>query len=134
MSPDSLICSDRRPPAYPEGISLQADCRACKGLCCVLLPFDADQGFAFNKLAGEPCTNLTPHFRCTIHPTLIEQGFPGCSVYDCHGAGQYVSLLLNLGDAWYESDSTVREAYEAFSTIRALHVRLKARRAQLAAG
>jgi hypothetical protein len=100
----------------------------------VLLPFDADQGFAFDKAAGTPCANLTRHFRCSIHATLVERDFSGCSRYDCHGAGQYVTALLSLNDRWHESAATVQEAYEAFTTIKALHVRLKARRTRLAAG
>jgi hypothetical protein len=130
MSADKRICSDR----VHSRITLEADCGACKGLCCVLLPFDADQGFAFNKAAGTPCPNLTRHFRCSVHTTLVERGFPGCRSYDCHGAGQYVTALLNLDDRWHEAASTVQEAYEAFTTIKALHMRLKARRARRAAG
>src|SRR5690606_11641917 len=69
MSTDTLICSDRTQPEVARNF-LEADCGACKALCCVLLPFDADQGFAFNKAAGTPCSNLTRHFRCSIHVRL----------------------------------------------------------------
>jgi hypothetical protein len=94
----------------------------------VLLPFDADQGFAFDKAAGVPCCNLTPDFRCGIHADLVPRGFPGCSRYDCHGAGQHVTALLGLDARWYESATLVSEAYTLFASTRALHARLKARR------
>src|SRR5690554_1357164 len=119
MSANRLICSDGTRPESVRRNFLEADCSACKGLCCVLLPFDADQGFAFNKEAGVPCCNLTPRFRCSIHAALAEHNFSGCSRYDCHGAGQYVTWLLNLNDTWHESEITVQEAYEAFATIKA---------------
>jgi hypothetical protein len=122
----SLICSDSRPDVASD--PLQADCTRCAGLCCILLPFDADQGFAFSKLAGVPCPNLTAEFRCCIHVDLTGQGFPGCALYDCHGAGQYVTELLQLGANWYESEGLQREAYGLFATARALHARLKGRR------
>jgi hypothetical protein len=112
---------------------LQADCGACRGLCCVLLPFDADQGFAFDKAAGAPCSHLTADFRCGIHADLVSRGFPGCSRYDCHGAGQYVTASLGLDARWYESAALVSEAYTLFAATRALHARLKARRESEAA-
>lgn len=126
---DHLICSDRVAAA---GDPLRADCQRCKALCCTLLPFDADQGFGFDKAAGVPCSNLAADFSCRIHATLVPRGFSGCSSYDCHGAGQYVSALLVLGDNWYESEVLLRETYDLFSATRALHARMKTRRAQTA--
>jgi len=31
-----------------------------------------------------------PVSRCGTHDALREQGFPGCDVFDCFGAGQHV--------------------------------------------
>lgn len=126
MQTGTLIGSDRTPANDP----LRADCGRCRGLCCILLPFDADQGFAFAKDAGTPCTNLAADFSCTIHGELAERGFPGCARYECHGAGQYVSALLGLGARWFESEPLVREAYGLFATARTLHGSLKAKRIQ----
>lgn len=106
--------------------ALQADCTACKGLCCILLPFDADQGFAFDKAAGTPCRHLTPDFRCEIHAELVPRGCPGCHQYDCHGAGQRVSAQLGLGADWHASEVLVNQAYALFAATRAAHARLKA--------
>jgi len=119
------IASDRPSLSDP----LVADCARCKGLCCILLPFDADQGFAFDKAAGTPCVHLTPQFRCGIHRELAQSGFPGCKHYDCHGAGQYVTALLGLNADWYESEALLAEAYGLFATAKALHGRVKHRRA-----
>ena len=120
----ALIASDRSTPRDP----LIADCASCGGLCCILLPFDADQGFAFDKAAGVPCGHLTPHFHCGIYRDLAQSGFPGCKRYDCHGAGQYVTALLGLGPDWHESEALLAEAYSLFVTATALHRRVKLRR------
>jgi hypothetical protein len=118
------ICSDRPRPGHKF---LEADCGNCKGLCCILLPFDADQGFGFDKAAAVPCSNLMQDFKCCIHPALVQRGFPACRQYNCHGAGQYVSAVLELGEDWYESPAVVSAAYELFVTIKTAHLRLKAR-------
>jgi uncharacterized protein YjbI with pentapeptide repeats len=69
---------------------LRADCARCAALCCVVPAFAASADFAIDKPAGVPCPNLTPAHACGIHATLRERGFPGCTVYDCFGAGQQV--------------------------------------------
>ena len=68
--------------------SFRPDCAACRGLCCDLPAFDADQGFGYDKPAATPCRHLQADFRCGIHARLAEAGFPGCLRFDCHGAGQ----------------------------------------------
>lgn len=78
-------------PALPP--RLRADCTACHGLCCVALPFDAAQGFPFDKAAGQACPHLRADFRCAIHDRRHELGFGGCGGFDCHGAGQRASRL-----------------------------------------
>ncbi|MGC4028853.1 MAG: hypothetical protein QM696_08280 [Steroidobacteraceae bacterium] len=67
---------------------LRPDCAACVALCCVMPPFDAQQGFGYDKPAQVPCRNLRSDCRCAIHDHLAESGFPGCLRYDCYGAGQ----------------------------------------------
>jgi len=62
--------------------------------------FSASSDFAIDKPAGEPCPNLTTDFRCGIHTTLRERGFPGCVVYDCFGAGQKVARVTFGGQDW----------------------------------
>jgi hypothetical protein len=67
---------------------LRADCSRCAALCCVLPAFGASADFALDKPPGVPCPNLGADHACTIHDRLRERGFPGCTVYDCFGAGQ----------------------------------------------
>jgi len=55
--------------------------------------FSASADFAIDKDAGQPCPNLRPDFRCSIHDRLRQQGLPGCAVYDCFGAGQQVAQV-----------------------------------------
>jgi hypothetical protein len=78
----------------PTRTDLQADCAHCFGLCCVALTFARSADFAIDKPAGEACPNLDADYRCTIHSRLRERGFPGCTVYDCFGAGQEISRRL----------------------------------------
>lgn len=100
---------------------LKADCAACVGLCCVVPPFDAVQGFGFDKPAHEPCAHLCADFRCGIHDQLVERGFRGCTVFDCNGAGQRVSQQMFPGQDWTQSPQTARRMYDAFSVMRKLH-------------
>ncbi|MBP2355509.1 hypothetical protein JOF29_006619 [Kribbella aluminosa] len=75
----------------PTTTDLRADCGSCFGLCCVVLTFARSADFAIDKPAGEACPNLSDDHRCTIHSRLRDEGFPGCTVYDCFGAGQELS-------------------------------------------
>ncbi|GAA3121318.1 pentapeptide repeat-containing protein [Kribbella aluminosa] len=56
-----------------------------------MLTFARSADFAIDKPAGEACPNLSDDHRCTIHSRLRDEGFPGCTVYDCFGAGQELS-------------------------------------------
>jgi hypothetical protein len=100
---------------------LRADCAACCGLCCVALPFDAFQGFGFDKPAHAACVHLDRTHRCTIHGELAVRGFPGCVAFDCFGAGQRVTVQLFNGAAWSDSARTGARMFEAFRKVRALH-------------
>lgn len=78
--------------------------------------------FAIDKPAGEPCPNLRDDFRCGIHDSLRPRGFPGCTVYDCFGAGQqavqvtFGGSLPRLGHAGARD-----ELLAAFAVLRPLH-------------
>ncbi|MET8678228.1 pentapeptide repeat-containing protein [Streptomyces sp. NPDC004647] len=104
---------------------LQADCGSCFGLCCVALPFAASADFAVNKDAGQPCTNLQADFRCGIHTRLRESGFPGCTVFDCFGAGQKVSQITFGGQDWRQAPDTARQMFDVFPVMRQLHELLR---------
>ena len=99
---------------------LRADCAACVGLCCVALPFDAAQGFGFDKPAHTACRHLCDDFRCGIHDTLDAKGFRGCISFDCQGAGQRVSKRFPGAD-WTDDTDTAVVMFEAFSVMRGLH-------------
>ncbi|RAY11434.1 pentapeptide repeat-containing protein [Actinomadura craniellae] len=102
-------------------LDLRPDCGSCFGLCCVALPFTASADFAIDKDAGHPCPNLDAHFRCGIHAGLRERGFPGCTVYDCFGAGQRVSQVTFGGRDWRSDPRTARRMFGVFPVMRQLH-------------
>ncbi|MFF1571148.1 pentapeptide repeat-containing protein [Leifsonia sp. NPDC058292] len=104
---------------------LLANCADCFGLCCVALAFARSSDFAFDKSAGDPCVNLDDGFRCTIHPELRERGFAGCTVFDCHGAGQKVSQTTYSGKSWVEAPQTRSEMFAVFPIMRQLHELLR---------
>ena len=106
---------------------LTADCTRCTALCCVVPAFAASADFALDKPAATPCPNLRPDHRCGIHSTLRERGFPGCTVYDCFGAGQQVVQVTFGG----RPDSRVAAV---FPTMRVLHELLAYETAALALG
>ncbi|ANH94741.1 oxetanocin A resistance protein [Streptomyces sp. SAT1] len=101
---------------------LRGDCANCFGLCCVALPFAASADFARDKPAGRPCPNLLGDHRCGIHTRLRQEGYPGCTVYDCFGAGQKVSQVTFGGRDWRtEPAGTLGEMAAAFPVVRHLH-------------
>lgn len=101
--------------------SLHADCGNCFGLCCVALSFQLSADFAIDKDAGEPCPNLRRDFGCGIHSRLREDGFKGCTVYDCFGAGQRVAQVTYSGRSWREAPETAGQMFEVFGVMRQLH-------------
>ncbi|MFJ4321319.1 pentapeptide repeat-containing protein [Streptomyces lavendulae] len=108
-------------PAHPELPVLQADCGNCFALCCVALPFAKSSDFAVNKSAGTPCKNLRQDFRCGIHTRLRDQGFQGCTVFDCFGSGQQISQVTFGGRDWRAHPDTRAAMFEAFPVMRQLH-------------
>ncbi|MGC5022916.1 pentapeptide repeat-containing protein [Micromonospora sp. DT47] len=100
---------------------LRADCGRCVGLCCVAPAFAASADFALDKPAGGPCPNLRPDSRCGIHDRLRERGFPGCTVFDCFGAGQQVTQTTFGGRDWREDPATASAMFATFTVMRPLH-------------
>ncbi|MFD8564179.1 pentapeptide repeat-containing protein [Streptosporangium canum] len=117
--------SEKREHAEPSSgedrLSLRADCESCFALCCVVPAFSASVDFAIDKKAGQACPNLRQDFRCGIHTRLRQQGFRGCTVYDCFGAGQKVSQVTFGGQDWRGSPRTAEQMFEVFPIMRDLH-------------
>jgi uncharacterized protein YjbI with pentapeptide repeats len=104
-----------------DRLRLRADCESCFGLCCVVPAFSASADFAINKPAGQACPNLKADFRCSIHTRLRQQGFRGCTVYDCFGAGQKVSQVTFDGQDWLGAPQSARQMFAVFPITRDLH-------------
>ncbi|MFD9697856.1 pentapeptide repeat-containing protein [Lentzea sp. NPDC059081] len=98
---------------------LKGDCANCFGLCCVALPFARSADFAATKDAGTPCRNLLADHRCGIHDRLRQQGYAGCTVYDCFGAGQRVSQTVFGGVDWRAGER--EKMFAVFPVVRQLH-------------
>ncbi len=122
-APQDRAPQDRAPQdrAPQDRRDLQADCANCFGLCCVALPFARSADFAVDKRAGQPCSNLQADFRCGIHAQLRDRGYPGCTVFDCFGAGQKVSQVTFGGTDWRRAPRTARPMFEVFPVMRQLH-------------
>jgi hypothetical protein len=109
--------------SLPEGDRrhLRADCQRCFALCCVAPAFAASADFAIDKDAGRPCPHLGADFRCGIHTRLRPQGFGGCAVYDCFGAGQQVSQATFAGRDWRRDARRAALMFAVFPVMRQLH-------------
>jgi uncharacterized protein YjbI with pentapeptide repeats len=118
MPPDPAPTSDSR---GRDRRDLRADCARCFGLCCVAPAFAASSDFAIDKPAGQACPHLQASFRCAIHPRLRQLGFPGCTVYDCFGAGQHVSQITFGGQDWRRAPHTAQRMFDVFAIMRPLH-------------
>jgi uncharacterized protein YjbI with pentapeptide repeats len=111
----AATCSD------PRRFSLRADCERCAGLCCVAPAFAASADFAIDKEAEQACPNLQSDFRCAIHTRLRQEGFPGCAVYDCFGAGQKVTQVTFGGQDWRRTPQIAEQSFAVFTVMRQLH-------------
>lgn len=100
---------------------LRADCSSCAGLCCVVPAFAASADFAITKPARTPCPNLLADHRCGVHGELRELGFPGCTVFDCFGAGQRVVQETFGGRSWRSGRAVAEPMFAVFETVRLLH-------------
>lgn len=98
---------------------LRADCGQCYGICCVAPGFAASADFAITKPAETPCSHLRDDSWCGIHDTLRDRGFPGCTVYDCFGAGQAVAA--RAGGDWRGDPGRARRMFAAYPVLRDLH-------------
>ncbi len=115
-----MVKDDRaRPHAGRD--DLRADCSRCFALCCVAPAFAASADFAIDKPAGTPCPNLRLDFGCSIHPVLAQRGFPGCTVYDCFGAGQKVAQVTFGGRDWRQDPQSAGLMFDVFAIMRQLH-------------
>lgn len=101
--------------------NLHADCENCFGLCCVALPYAASADFANDKESGKPCHHLQADFRCSIHNSLRKQGFKGCTVYECFGAGQKVSQFTFKGVDWNMAPESAKQMFDVFPIMKQLH-------------
>jgi len=102
-------------------LNLRADCEQCFALCCVAPAFSISADFPITKKAGQACPHLQADFRCGIHTCLRQQGFRGCAVYDCFGAGQKVSQVTFGGRDWRQAPQTAKQMCEVFPIMRNLH-------------
>lgn len=100
---------------------LRADCSRCAALCCVAPAFAASADFAIDKPAGRACPNLEGDDRCGIHGRLRERGFPGCTAFDCFGAGQHLVQVTFGGRSWRESPELAARQFAALPVMRQLH-------------
>lgn len=100
---------------------LRADCGRCFALCCVAPAFAKSVDFAITKRAGVACPHLHADFRCGMHARLRREGFRGCAVYDCFGAGQWVSQVTFGGQDWRSDPNVAQRMFDAFSVMLALH-------------
>ncbi len=106
--------------ADPRG-HLRADCSRCFALCCVAPTFARSADCAFDKPAGEPCRHLGADFGCTVHDRLRDLGMPGCTSYDCFGAGQQVAQVTFGGHDWRSRPATATPMFAALGVMRDLH-------------
>jgi len=113
----------RSPTPLPLSVrdDLRADCERCFALCCVAPAFSASADFAIDKDAGQPCPNLRADFRCSIHERLRPEGFPGCTAYDCFGAGQKVAQVTFGGRDWRQAPETAPQMFAVLTIMRQLH-------------
>ena len=102
-------------------LELKADCSRCAGLCCVAPAFAKSSDFAIDKPAGTACRHLGGDFRCTIHEHLAARGFPGCTVFDCFGAGQHLTQETFGGRDWRSSPEIAGAMFAGLPVMRQLH-------------
>lgn len=100
---------------------LTADCGRCFALCCVAPAFARSADFAIDKPAGVACPHLADDHRCSIHAGLREEGFAGCTAYDCFGAGQRVAQETYAGRDWREHPELAASMMAALPVVRGLH-------------
>jgi hypothetical protein len=83
--------------------------------------FSRSSEFAIDKPAGVPCPHLGEDHRCTIHAGLRTEGFPGCTAYDCFGAGQRLAQDTFGGRDWRSHQELAASMMAALPILRGLH-------------
>ncbi|POH59586.1 pentapeptide repeat-containing protein [Cryobacterium zongtaii] len=116
-----MTSTDSSDATTDDRSTLRANCADCFALCCTALGFHRSADFPITKPAGTPCLNLADDFSCSIHHSLRARGFRGCTVFECFGAGQYVSQNLFGGTSWRERPDTSAEMFSTFAVVRQLH-------------
>lgn len=108
--------------AYADLLAkLTIDCEKCSGLCCVALHCAKTEGFPADKIAGKPCQNLMPDFRCAIHSKLVQSKMKGCLAYDCFGAGQKVTQDCYPSINWQTKSEQANQIFAVFLAVFQLH-------------
>ncbi|WP_244296263.1 pentapeptide repeat-containing protein [Pseudoclavibacter terrae] len=113
--------SGARRGADADETRFQSDCARCVALCCSALAFSRGDDFAHEKPAGKPCRNLDENLGCSIHAVLLERGYRGCTVFECHGAGQRVTQETFGGGDWREGEGLRDAMFAVFPLVRQLH-------------
>lgn len=101
--------------------ALRADCGRCFAICCVAPAFSRSSQFAIDKPAGVACPHLAVDHRCSIHSRLCDEGFPGCTAYDCFGAGQRLAQVTFGGRDWRTHAEVRAPMMAALLIMRGLH-------------
>ncbi len=83
--------------------------------------FDRSEEFALDKPACAACPNLGPDERCRIHDRLEAEGFKGCVMFDCLGAGQRVVQELYAGRSWRDEPELLPQMWQALTALRGVH-------------
>jgi hypothetical protein len=108
--------------AFPAALSdLKSDCTRCAALCCAAFAFETSDMFAIDKPIDAACPNLKPDFSCRIHGERIERGFRGCTLFDCHGAGQRVTQEIFGGKTWRDDPALAAPMFELFRKMLKIH-------------
>ncbi len=99
------------PASMPDMI---ADCTRCAGLCCAAFAFEKSDMFRDRQAGGRRLSQSEADFSCRIHSERIELGFKGCTLFDCHGAGQRVTQDIFGGRTWRDDPSIAAPMFELF--------------------
>jgi hypothetical protein len=65
--------------------------------------------------------HLQGDFRCGIHDRLRPEGMPGCTVFDCFGAGQRITQQTFGGRSWREAPDIAAAQFALLPVVRQLH-------------
>lgn len=87
-------------------------------------PFARSADFALDKPAGAPCPKLGADHRCSVHAALRAQGFAGCAVFDCFGAGQRLTQQTLPGGDWRRGGREAEQIFSSFHILYSLHALL----------